>query len=54
MVTMYEVLQLIVGVPVGEYQELILYLVANVLSAVLIMYFLYIFRLVAGLINPKR
>lgn len=54
MTTMYEVLVIIVGAPGNDVQTLSLYLSSCVLSIILIMYFLYIFKLMAGIVNPHE
>lgn len=53
MTTMIEIVQLIAGVPTTEFQENILFLFATVLSLLMIMYFLYIFKLIGGFIRPR-
>jgi hypothetical protein len=47
MTSMYELIIIIVGSPVNDYQADILYLTSSVISIILIMYFLYIFKLIA-------
>ncbi len=54
MVNMYEVLQSVVGAPTTFFQIDILYLVSAIVSVMLIMYFLYIFKLLAGIIKPGK
>lgn len=54
MATMSELLILIIGEPVGDIQNTIFYMTASILSVIMILYFMYLMKLIAGLIQPKR
>lgn len=54
MATMSDLLTLIIGAPSGEIQSTIFYMTASILSVIMILYFMYIMKLIAGLIQPKK
>ncbi len=47
----YDILVLLTGTPADQYQQLIVYIFANVLSIIMILAFLYIFKLISGMIR---
>lgn len=53
MTSMYDVLIILVGEPNTPFQIDMLYLISIIISIILIMYFLYIFKLITGIIRPK-
>ncbi len=53
MVSMYETMVTIIGQPADSYQAFLLWIASIILTVVLIMYFLYIMKLIAGLVRPS-
>jgi hypothetical protein len=53
MVTNLDVLVLLWGNPIDEYQSLVLFIVAGILTVIEVMYFLFVFKLIAGWFSPK-
>ncbi len=53
MTTAYDILILIAGEPQDQYAQLIVYIFANSLAIIMILAFLYIFKLISGIVRPK-
>ncbi len=53
MVSMYQIMVTIIGQPADSYQAFLLWMTSNILTVMLVMYFLYIMKLIAGLVKPQ-
>lgn len=53
MTNVTEVIVLIAGQPQDDMQSFLLYMIAVIVSVIMIMYFLYIFKLIGGYIRIR-